>query len=81
MEKEKNNYKYVTNERNSWIVHKESCIIKIHILLCKKTKLIKFNNNYQEKSCEKTKKTKINFKIIELNFKGKSTNALKIRKE
>ena len=65
-EKEKNNYKCVTNERNSWNVHKKSCIIKVHNLLCMKTKLKKFNNNDQKNST-KIKKTKLNFKVVELN--------------
>ena len=65
-EKEKNNYKYVTNERNSWNTHKKPCIIKVHNLLCIKTKLKKFNNNYQKNST-KNKKTKLNFKVVELN--------------
>ena len=67
-EKEKNNYKCVTNERKSRNTHKKSCIIKVHNLLCIKTKLKKFNNNYQKNS-KKNKKTKIDFKVVELNLK------------
>jgi len=37
-------------------------------LLCIKTKLKKFNNNYQKNS-KKNKKTKIDFKVVELNLK------------
>ena len=33
-----------------------------------KTKLKKFNNNYQKNST-KIKKTKLNFKVVELNLK------------
>ena len=37
-------------------------------MLCIKTKLKKFNNNYQKNST-KNKKTKIDFKVVELNLK------------
>ena len=43
-------------------------MIKVHNLLCIKTKLKKFNNNYQKNS-KKNKKTKIDFKVVELNLK------------
>lgn len=45
---------------------KKSCIIKVHNLLCIKTK--KFNSNYQKNST-KIKKTKVDFKVVELNLK------------
>jgi len=46
-------------------------------LLCIKTKLKKFNNNYQKNST-KNKKTKIDFKVVELNLK--KTKSPKTRK-
>ena len=39
-------------------------------MLCIKTKLKKFNNNYQEKIAQKLRK-KIDFKVVELNLKNK----------
>ncbi len=45
--------------------------------MCIKTKLKKFNNNYQKNST-KNKKTKIDFKVVELNFKKQKS--LKTRK-
>ena len=46
-------------------------------MLCIKTKLKKFNNNYQKNST-KNKKTKIDFKVVELNLK--KTKSPKTRK-
>lgn len=61
-------------------------MIKVHNLLCIKTKLKKFNNNYQKNST-KIKKTKVDFKVVELNLKNKKTqkqeraNQMKEREE
>ena len=55
-------------------------------MLCIKTKLKKFNNIYQKNST-KNKKTKIDFKVVELNLKNKKAqkqeraNQMKEREE